>query len=148
MKVEAALGQNRAKWPVGLKAGPSDPQGPRFFSFVRDEQWKRLLGIIDLAPGIRVSPLWTAKQRRMFLMGLKLVNIKLCLCSQPEICAKEKRQTCKARDGTMPSKHFSQYEPSKPSAGYSFIACLSSRLGYFTLSPVSHAQINKPGSIL
>lgn len=56
MKVEAALRQNRAKWLLGLKAGPFDPQGPRFFSSVRDQQWKRLRGIIDLAPGIRVSP--------------------------------------------------------------------------------------------
>lgn len=104
MKVEAALGRNRAKWLVWLKAGPLDPQGPRFFSFVRDEQWKRLLGIIDLAPGVRVSPLWTGEERRMFLMGLKPGNIKVCLCSQLDISAKEKWQMCNVADDTMPPK--------------------------------------------
>lgn len=71
MKVEAALRQNRAKRLLWLKAGPFDPQGPRFFSSVRDQQWKRLLGIIDLAPGIRVSPPLNCRGEKNVSHGFK-----------------------------------------------------------------------------
>lgn len=144
MKVEVALGRNRAKWLVGLKAGPFDPQGPRFFSFVRDEQWKRLLGIIDLAPGIRVSPLWTGEERRMFLMGLKPGNIKVCLCSQLDISVNEKWEMLNVTNDTMPPKRFRLCEPSKPWAGYSPIARV--RVFYAVSSQISWEHIIPPCS--
>lgn len=91
MKVEVALRLKRAKWLLWLKAGPFDLQGPRFFSSVRDQQWKRLLGIIDLAPGIRVSAPLNCRGEKNVSHGFKTRQHKsLSLFPTGHLCEREK----------------------------------------------------------
>lgn len=131
MEVEVALRQKRAKWLLWLRAGPFDPQGPRFFSSVRDQQWKRLLGIIDLAPGIRVSAPLNCRGEKNVSHGFKSRQHKsLSLFTTGLLCEREKTNVqrngrCDASETVQPLRNLQQV------SSYLY----SIRLEYVMLSP-------------